>query len=309
VAAPDACRRGLHGHVWEQLWLPAAVNGHLLWSPANTGPLAVRRQVVTIHDISPIEHPEWFTPRFAAWYQYLLPRLARQARRVITVSAFTRGRIIERMDIPEAKVIAIPHGVSPEFQPLPVARIEATRSAYGLTSPYLLAVGSLQPRKNLHRLLRVWRQLDVRAPISLVIVGSHGPGFRDIRLDAASGNLRLLAGVPDADLPALYAGALGFVQPSLYEGFGLPVLEAMACGAPVVMSGTSALPEVGGGVALSMDPYDERSMREAIQRLVEDDRWRERASEMGRARSSQFTWERTADLTWNVLCEAAEDHP
>jgi glycosyltransferase involved in cell wall biosynthesis len=307
VTMPEGCRRGLRGHLWEQVSLPQSVNGALLWSPANTGPLSVRNHVVTIHDISPIDHPEWFSRGFATWYRYLLPRLARRARRVITVSEFTRRRIVERFGVPESRVVAIAHGVTDQFCPQARAAVEAARRAYGLPSPYLLVVGSLQPRKNLERLLRVWRrQQCALQPLLLAIVGSPGPGFRPSRLTPAAPRVRLLGVVPDRDLPALYAGAVGFIQPSLYEGFGLPVLEAMACAVPVAASDTTALREVGGDAALYMNPLDEASMADAIRRLVEDDSWRERSRRLGCARAQQFTWERTAVRTWEVLRDAAE---
>jgi glycosyltransferase involved in cell wall biosynthesis len=309
LITPRRWTHGLAGHAWEQVWLPRHVaSGGVLWSPANTGPLTVANQVVTIHDLSALEHPEWFTARFTAWYRYLLPRLARAARRVITDSEFSRSRIVERLGVREDRVVTIPLGVSDHFAPQPPARVAATRGAHGLARPYLLVVGSLQPRKNLARLLRVWQRLErPLAGLALAVVGDRDADFAPIALDAPPASVRFLGPVDDADLPALYAGALGCVVPSMYEGFGLPLLEAMACGVPCAASANTALREVAGGVAVPLDPYDEDSMETAIRTLVEDDSLRDRLRTEGLARAAAFTWDRTAEQTWAVLASAGRE--
>src|SRR5258707_8211193 len=169
--APSRHLRGPSGHLWEQLYLPSAVRGRLLWSPNNTGPLAVSKQVCTIHDLIPLDHPEWFNRRFARWYSWLLPRLAKRVQRIIAVSEFTRQRIVELLGVQAEKVVVIPNGVDTHFSPRDPEEIAAARLASGIeSSSYLLCVGSLEPRKNLIRLLEAWLAAQPMVPEDLVLV-------------------------------------------------------------------------------------------------------------------------------------------
>jgi glycosyltransferase involved in cell wall biosynthesis len=154
--APGAGFQGIKGHLWEQFILPGKVGDDLLWSPGNTGPLAVRRQVLTLHDASSLDHPEWFEAKFARWYGWLLPKLARKAARIITVSEDARRRIVDRLRLPESKVIAIPNGVDARFQPASAEAVANLRSKLDLPASFFLYVGSLEPRKNLALLLEAW---------------------------------------------------------------------------------------------------------------------------------------------------------
>jgi glycosyltransferase involved in cell wall biosynthesis len=157
VVRPVRALRGPAGHLWEQVYLPSTLHGRLLWSPNNTGPLAVRRQVCTMHDLIPLDQPEWFSPRFAAWYKWLLPRLAKQVRHIIAVSEFTKRRVVELLAVPQEKVTVIPNGVDDRFSPRPEEEILCMRRSLGITCPaYLLYVGNLEPRKNVRRLLQAW---------------------------------------------------------------------------------------------------------------------------------------------------------
>ena len=309
-ARPGRPLRGMSGHLWEQFCLPPAVGRRLLWSPNNTGPLAIARQVCTIHDLIPLDRPEWFAPRFASWYGWLLPRLARRVRHIIAVSEFTRSRILERFGIDPSRVTVIPNGVDGRFAPRPALEVERVRADLGLpTARYVLSVGSLEPRKNVNRLLEAWARAVPRLPEDLYLVVSGAKGVARVFSSVSLGRLPprvLLTGyVPDEHLPALYSGATIFVYPSLYEGFGLPPLEAMACGTPVITSNTTSLPEVVGDAALLVDPLDVEATARAIERLAGDEAERARLRRLGLERIARFNWDDVAARTWEVLREHA----
>jgi glycosyltransferase involved in cell wall biosynthesis len=303
---PAAALCGPPGHVWEQLYLPAAVRGRMLWSPNNTGPLAVSRQVCTIHDLIPIDHPEWFNRRFAAWYAWLLPRLVKRVQHIIAISEFTKHRLVERFRVPEAKVTVVYNGINSSYRPAPAEEVEAMRRAQGLgDSPYLLYVGSLEPRKNLSRLLRAWSvaQESITRGIQLVVAGARASSrvFGDVAIEGTVPNTRFTGYVPEEQLPALYSGALVVVYPSLYEGFGLPPLEAMACGTPVVTSNNTSLPEVVGNSAVLVDPENVDSIAAGMVEVASSAPLRASLSRMGTERAESFTWERAAHRTLQVL--------
>ena len=308
VVAPRNPARGIRGHMWEQGVLPTQIGRNLLWSPCNTGPLAVARQVVTIHDCAFHDQPDAFSRRFAAWYHWLVPRLARRIRRVITISKFSRDRLLDYCRIPERKVVVIPQGVEDRFRPLEPEIIAQTREAVGLPPRYVLYVGSLVPHKNLARLLRAWNVVSPAHPnLSLVLVGAPNHVFRSAGLTELDRSVVSLGYVPEQHLPAVYGGAELFVFPSLYEGFGLPVLEAMACGTPVLTSNVTAMPEVAGDAALLVDPYSFESLAEGLQRLLCSSELRTKLAQRGRKRAREFSWDRTAEATWRVLGETALD--
>ena len=276
VLRPSGSLRGATGHLWEQVFLPAASGNRMLWSPNNTGPLAVARQVLTMHDIIPVEHPEWFNARFAAWYQWLLPRLTRRAQHLIAVSEFTKQRLVERFGIRPEKITVVWNGVDAQFHTRSADEVAEVREALAIpTAKYLLSLGSLEPRKNLGRLLAAWRSIKRELPgdLSLVVVGAKGSPqvFRDASITEIPQGVHFTGYARQEHLPALYSGALGLVYPSLYEGFGLPPLEAMACGTPVITSDTTSLPEVTGGAALLVDPLDESAIAAAILLSIESE--------------------------------------
>ena len=305
---PSKPLRGPSGHLWEQLFLPSAVRGRLLWSPNTTGPLAVEKQVCTFHDLIPLDHPEWFNRRFAQWYQWLLPRLARRVRRIIAISEFSKQRVIELLGVSPDKVTVIPNGVDARFSPRPEEEIEAARTALGIGSaPYLLCVGSLEPRKNLGRLLAAWRQAQTTAPDDMVLVVAGGSAnarvFESVEFGPVPTGVHFTGYVPDEFLPSLYSGAVALVYPSLYEGFGLPPLEAMACGTPVVTSRNTSLPEVVGSAAVLVDPYDVHSIAEGILQVLSSASLRDTLRANGRVQSAPFTWDSAAQRTLDVLLQ------
>jgi glycosyltransferase involved in cell wall biosynthesis len=306
VVAPPGKSQGVRGHLWEQLALPRRVNGDLLWSPSTTGPLAVRRQVLTIHDCAFFDQARCFSRAFAAWYQFLVPRLARKAQQIITVSEFSKQRIVELCGVVPDKVTVVYSGVSPQFRPHSAGEIAAARQRHNLPPQYVLCVGSLEPRKNLSRLLEAWQLIQPRlAGLSLVIVGARSHVFRDAGLAVPRPSVHLAGYLSDDELAAVYAGAEMFVYPSLYEGFGLPVLEAMASGVPVITSNATALAEVAGDAAVTVDPLSIESIAAGLERLASNAALRSGLREKGVARVRSFTWEQAATETWQVLEAAA----
>jgi glycosyltransferase involved in cell wall biosynthesis len=307
LCMPRRSARGLRGHLWEQFVLPRLLrSGDVLFSPANTGPLMVRSQVVTIHDLSPIEQPHWYSRGFARWYTCLLPRLATRCRRLITDSAFSKARLVELFALPDEKVVVIPLGVDPEFRPVSREASERVRRQYHLPRQYVLAMGPAGERKNVAALFAAWRLVHARfTHLGLVLVGGSDRHFRHLAAGQPPDGVHCTGWVDDSELPAIYSGASALLLTSLYEGFGLPILEAMACHVPVVASNRTAVPEVVGDAGLLVDPAAPESVAASVIRVLEDERLRAELCERGSQRVREFSWERAADQTWRVLQEAA----
>jgi glycosyltransferase involved in cell wall biosynthesis len=302
---PDRALKGAAGHLWEQCYLPTLTAGSLLWSPNNTGPVVTRRQVCTIHDVIPIDHPEWFSPGFSAWYRWLMPMLFRSAQHLIAISEFTRSRLIDRFGLRPEKVSVVLNGIGPEFTPCTDEEVVRVKTRLGLPpGPYVLYVGSLEPRKNLARLLRAWERVQALCEdVQLVITGLKGASqvFSAVHIEKIPERVTFTGYVEDHELPALYSGALIFVYPSLYEGFGLPPVEAMACGAPVITSDRTSLPEVVGSAAVLIDPEDVESMAASIGRVASSDSLRAEMRARGLERAQRFKWDTAATETWEIL--------
>lgn len=290
VVQPPAALAHRAGHAWEQTVLPLRARGAgAVLSPANLAPLALgARNVVVIHDAAALRHPEWYGRAYVAWQRAILPRLARTAGRVLTVSEFSRGELIDVLGAPPERVVVVPNGVDGRFTPQ--ANAAAARAALGLGErPYVLAVGTRIARKNLAALDNAARALAGHG-IDVVAAGSGRAYMRD----EGGSAVRALGYVPEERLPGLYAGASALVMPSLYEGFGLPCLEAMAGGTPVVAADRGALPEVCGDAALLFDPDDPDAAADALLRAIADPGG---LVERGLARSKRFTWQATAMQT------------
>jgi glycosyltransferase involved in cell wall biosynthesis len=255
-----------------------------LLCPANLAPLGYPRTALIVHDAAALRHPGWYSGAYAAWQRLLLPAIARRAWRLITVSEFSRRELSALLGV---EALVVPGGVDARFAP--DADPEPARRALGLPRPYVLSVASHTARKNLAALVPAARALSAGG-IDVVVAGGHRPQFaREGGLEG----LRLLGHVDDGLLPGLYAGAAAFALPSRYEGFGLPVLEAMACGTPVVAARAGALPETCGGAAVLAEPTGE-AFGAALARLLADSAERERLRAAGLARASRFSWDATA---------------
>jgi glycosyltransferase involved in cell wall biosynthesis len=281
----------LPGQLWEQAELPWRVGGRLLLNLCNTAPLALRHQAVVIHDAATVRVPQAFTPAFRATYGAMMPSLGRRSAHVLTVSEFSRRELAAVWGIARGRVTVLPEGAEHVLrEPADVSVLEREGLA---PDGFVLAVGNLTPHKNLGTLLRA-AALGGRLRLDVVIAGgSHPKVFRDAGLTLPAG-VRAIGYVSDAELRALYSAAACFVFPSRYEGFGLPPLEAMACGCPVIASSAGAIPETCGDAALRFDCDDAAALRAAIEAVVDDPARRQRMRDLGRHRAAEYTWERTA---------------
>lgn len=283
----------------------------VLFVPAHVvPPLHPDATVVTLHDVGYLYYPQDH-PRLQRWYLHWSTRYsARAAKLIIVPSRATMLDLVRHYRTEAKKIRIVPHGVSPSFRPLPEGRVDDGLRRLRLERPYFLAVGTLQPRKNLLRLLQAMERLaETGLPHRLVLVGRQGWLFEPIRRALASPHLEgrclWLGYVPDALLPALYCGADALVMPSLYEGFGMPALEAMACGTPVVAARSGALPELLGNAGLLVDPTSVENLFSGMVKIIADPELAEELRSRGLARAAQFSWPSSAAQTLQVLREAA----
>lgn len=291
----------LKGHLWEQLVLPIRSKDGILVNLCNTGPLFKRRQVATIHDAAVYEQPASFSFAFRNAYKLLQRSLGLAARKIITVSQFSKAQLIEHIGIKGDKIRVVALGRE---------HMEELKADYRVfdkfslkPSLYLLAVSSMNPSKNFANVVRAMELLK-GADYEIVIAGAdNGKVFG--RPDLPGGDrIKRVGYVSDGELKALYEGAACFVFPSYYEGFGLPPLEAMACGTPVIVSRAASLPEVCGDATLYCDPGDPGDIARAIDRVMMDEGVREKLRVLGLRRSGHFSWEICARQTFEVIKEA-----
>ena len=275
---------------------------HMTYIASPSAPCPV---VLTVHDVSYRVYPHFFSPRARILLGLLVGPSISRAARVITISEQTKRDLVRFYRVSPRRITVTPLAAGPEYKPQPPSEVSRVVERYGIKGRYVLAVGNVQPRKNLTRLIEAFGSVSSEvADVEIVVAGRST--WRGSEVETAVAQLglrekaRFVGYVPDEDLPALYTGAAVFCYPSLYEGFGLPPLEAMQCGAPTVVSNVASLPEVVGDAALLVDPYSVRDIAAALRRLLTDEAvWRE-YRERGLARASLFSWEQTARLTREV---------
>jgi glycosyltransferase involved in cell wall biosynthesis len=264
--------------------------------------------VVAVHDLSYLAHPEWISRRVRFTLNRLVPRSVRAAARVIAISDYTKQDLVRRYGLPAEKIVVVPLAAGANFTPLPDA--PARPLPAGIREPFILAVGNLEPRKNLATLIEAFAEMVRQQTFAGQLVIAGKAKYRGA--DAAGAVARLgLEGrviftgfVDDETLRLLYNRATLFAYPSLYEGFGLPLLEAMACGCPVVASNATAIPQTAGDAAILVDSTSVAALTAAIARVVSDPELARRLSVEGRAHAARFSWTRTAELTRRVYQEA-----
>jgi glycosyltransferase involved in cell wall biosynthesis len=264
-----------------------------------------RPAVVTLHDLIPLRVPGSHSAPFRWIYRWMHHLAARAARRIIAPSQATAADLVE-LGLARDKIVVVVEGVGPEFAPRPAAEVAAVRARYRLPDTFALYVGTNKPHKNLARLIEAWAGLQPAWP--LVVAGAEDPrqpGAQEMGVRYGV-PVAALGSVSNTDLPALYTASSLCILPSLYEGFGLPVIEAMACGAPVLCSNTSSLPEIVGDAALLFDPRDVEQIRTAVARAIGDPDLRRELSARGRVTAAQYTWARAAEQTVQVYRAAMD---
>jgi glycosyltransferase involved in cell wall biosynthesis len=317
-AVATDCRPNQHprGDLFEHVRLPKLarqLGADIYHGTFNVLPLTrpAAATIVTIHDMAVFAHPEAYGRKFAAYGRVLVRAAIRRATRIIAISDATRREILRYEPAGSDKITVIPNGVGGEFldaASLGTDRVDEACRRLGVARPYVLFVGNLEPKKNLARLITAFSQWRASRGHShtLLIVGQRPPKVPDGLKDADDLDnpaIRFAGYVEDADLPVLYRGAELVAYPSIYEGFGMPVLEGMAAGVPVLTSSVSSLPEVAGGCAMLVNPFDVDDIARGLHRALTDLEWRARAVEAGRRRAGELSWEENARRTAAVYHE------
>lgn len=283
------------GILWEQVDLPLFLLKHknpLLLNFGSPGPIFYTNRIVTVHDISFYIHPAWFSKKYYYYYRLVTPVFTRLSKKVITVSEFSKNEIKRLIGIPDDKITVIHNAVS--------RTLTKRRSKTSLKKErYILTVASLDPRKNLVRLVEAYKQAGIGKEIKLVLAGRIDPIFNmDIPEEILANSVGY---VPDEELASLYENATLFVYPSLYEGFGIPPLEAMSLGCPVILSDIPVFREIFGDAACYVDAYKTMSIRDGILRVLTDETYRDELIRKGLEKASHYNWERSAEKLVGII--------
>ena len=300
--------------LWEQTFQPAQLKQFDLYHAlAFAAPLWLTApMVVTVYDLSFIRWPDRLTRARRLYLRMFTALTCRRAQRVLTISQSTAADLSSLLQIPAAKIDVTPPGYDRQtFRPLPPDEIDVFRRRRSLPPRFWLFVGTLEPRKNLLTLLKAYARLPQSARLPLILGGGKGwmadDIFAAIEQQGLENWVQHIGFIPAADLPLWYNSAEAFLYPSVFEGFGLPVLEAMACGTPVLTSNASSLPEVVGAAGMTLPPDDSAIWTDALRDAVTNSDWRTEARQRGLARARQFTWQRTAELTLASYRQAIAD--
>lgn len=287
------------GHLWEQLDLPRhlkKIGSPLLLNFCNTAPIFYKNKFSTMHDITYVRYPGTYSRLFRLYYRVMMPLVLRTSRHIFTVSEFSRKEISEYFHFPIENISVAYNAVSSEFKPVVDEKLNAEK--------YLLAVSSVKENKNFLMALRAFKSVSVNLPqVKLFIVGDLKAGnFSSVDLSEFmnDSNIRFLGRVSDSQLIKLYSNAVAFLFPSLYEGFGIPVLEAQACGCPVIASNTASLPEVLKNSAIMKNPHDVRELSDAITHIAENVEFRHQVVNLGYENIKRFSWEKSAMNIMNI---------
>lgn len=281
-------------HVWEQFILPFFFIGkknYILLNFSGLGPITIKDKFVTIHDLAYLENPSWYSKAYVLLYKYLTPLSVRTSKQVLTVSKFSKNEIIKRLGVEGNRISVI-------YNAAEANDVEQDDILKKVPSNFILAVSSIDPRKNFVRLINAFSFIPEQ---NLVVVGGSYHVFNNVELDTSLSNVKFIGRVSDAELTSLYKHATAFVYPSLYEGFGIPPIEAMTYGCPVVVSDIEVLHEVCGEAASYVDPYDEKQMAQAFSKICGDESLRQELIVKGYKNIKRFNWRKSSLALLDVL--------
>ncbi|WP_158989236.1 glycosyltransferase family 1 protein [Mucilaginibacter sp. L196] len=284
------------GVLWEQYDLPVYLYRNkqpLLINFCNVAPLIYKNQIITIHDVAFMVNPSWFNKKFVIFYKFLIPRIAKKAKMILTVSDFSKREIVNYLNVPSNKINVVYNGISN----LAIQQFEPNK--YG---SYILIVGSIDQRKNIHRLIQAFNKVN-NNNIKLLIAGDISPIFNNKNNNSLKSNEKIifLGRVNDEYLATLYTNALLFVYPSLYEGFGIPPLEAMYYNCPTIVADIESLKEICGEASLFVNPYNIDDIAEKIEFLTSDERLRNNLIEKGKENIKKYSWENSANIVAYII--------
>ena len=263
--------------------------------------------LLVVHDLAFCHFPDYVKKIEQRYYEYFMPRFVKKAAKIATVSTFSKNDIIQQYGIDSEKINVVYNGADHHFQPIPITEQASIRKQYANGQPYFLYLGSVHPRKNVARLIAAFDRFktQITSPIKLLIAGRKAWQTGEVEAAyqsaSAKNDIQFLDYVPDADLPKLIASAYALTYVSLFEGFGIPILEAMYCDVPSITSNTSSMPEVAGNAGILVNPYDIDNIAQAMAKMWSDKSFRKDLISKGRFQRQQFTWDKTATKLYNMI--------